>query len=71
MLGRKGIVLFEGVKSIHDGIGHLDLWNAKETATVSGDLFSESTHVVSRFTAVQRTYDLPTAIDVGAVLCLA
>jgi hypothetical protein len=45
-VGRRGILLFEGVKSLH-GDGHVDLWDGTQTAEARGDLWTdaESTHL--------------------------
>jgi hypothetical protein len=38
---RRGIVLFQGVKSLH-GKSHWDLWDGTTTADTMGDHFTES-----------------------------
>ena len=44
-LGKRGILLFERAKSAHGG-SVLTLWNGKETAEPSQDLFGESAEVL-------------------------
>jgi hypothetical protein len=44
--GKRGILVFEGVKSIKDSGGHVDLWDGAQTASVMGDYWTESDKIL-------------------------